>query len=156
MYFKNMNEISIKKAGNYIGAEDRDLNTIIAKIKILETLNHKVQEYLDPALAPYCRVANKINNTLILMAANGSIATQLRFLSIDLLIKFENDPILKSIKKIECKVSPSPTLPPRLTSVTSQRMPLITPKTAQIIRDIAKSISDPDLKEIMEKIANRR
>src|SRR5438874_1529807 len=97
---------SIKKANEFIGHEARDLQTVFAKIHLLEELHRKVQHHLDPALQPYCKIANLVEGKLILVVANGSVATQLRFQIAELLRKFQQDPGLKHIVSIEIKVRP--------------------------------------------------
>ena len=107
---------------------------------------------LPENLASYCQVANLVGNRLVLIVANGSIATQIRFLSADLLEKFKQDAILKRIQGIDCKVRPSPSSP-KPTNAYQRKMPPLSQETAELVRDMAGSLEDPKLRKIMEKIA---
>lgn len=143
-----------KKIAAYLGAGHHELQSILAKINHLQQLSEKVSSYLDPHLTHLCMIANLIGSKLIILAANGSIATQLRFQVPDLLKKFSLDPELKHIHQIECKVRPASSIssPVRL---QRSKMPLLSQQTSELIRDMAKSIDDKVLREIMEKIASR-
>lgn len=142
-----------KKAFAFIESDQRDLRFIFSKVAILNTLNSKLINYLDPNMAKYCQVANIIGNKLILIAANGSIATQIRFQANDLIRKFHKDSSLKAITRIECIVRP--VIPSRLTTTSTKSMPLLTRETANIIHETAQLIDDPMLRKTMERIANR-
>jgi hypothetical protein len=150
-----MNKQPFKKADTFIEHDERDLRLIFTKIKLLKDLNQKVLAYLDTNSAPYCQVANIAMGKLTLIAANGAIATQIRFQSNDLLRKFRSNPGLKHITSIECKVRPEQPLSPRLTSDKPEVMPALSAETAEIVKTMADTIEDPKLKEIMERIATR-
>jgi hypothetical protein len=97
-----------------------------------------------------------VGGKLILIAANGSIATQLRFITADLLKRIKREPTLQHIQQIECKVRPvQSALSSRLTTQMSKKMPSLSPETAEIVHEIAGSIEDPTLREVMERIAKR-
>jgi hypothetical protein len=151
-----MSDPSYKKADAYIEHDGRDLRTIFTKIAILDELNRKIQAYLDPVMGKYCQVANLFNGKLTLLAANASIATQIRFQSIDLIIKFSQDPTLKHIVSLECKVRlTQPLIPARLAHNEHKHMAELSPKTAEMVSAIAETISDPRLSEVMARIATR-
>jgi hypothetical protein len=147
-----------KKASTYLKAASQDERSLFAKIKALQALNQKVAAHLEPHLATYCHVVHIIGHRLIIMAANGSVATELRLQAMDLLRKFkaDPDPELQRIQDIHCKVHPSLSTPaPRPLSKPRQKMQLLSPETAQLINDMAESLSDAQLKAIMKKIAGR-
>lgn len=151
-----MKDFIFRKADTYLGNQTKDLGSLLSKIQLLETLNQKIKSMMDPALAPYCQVANLSGSKLIFTAANGSVATQLRFQTADLLRKFNRDPALKNIHFIECKVRPAPsTRSARLSAEDVRNMSPLTPETAEIIREISDSLSDPTLKAVMLRIAER-
>ena len=151
-----MKETPLKKADAFIESDGRDLQNVYAKINMLAALNKKVEAHLEPGMAKFCQVANLVHGKLIIIAANGSIATQLRFQAGDLLRKFRQDPALKSILSIECKVRPAQnSLPPRLADKPATSMPALSQETAEMVKTIAESIEDPGLKEVMERIAKR-
>lgn len=149
-----MDDSPCKKADAFIELDSRDLRSVFEKIHMLEELNRKISGLMDPHIASYCQVANLVGGKLILIAANGSIATQLRFVTADLLKQIKRDPTLQHIHQIECKVRPTQNpLSSRLTTQPAKSMPTLSPATAEIVREIAGSIEDPTLREIMERIA---
>lgn len=152
-----MNPSPIKKAALLIGSRHRDLHAVFIKIQRLDVLNRKIAAHLEPAIAKYTQVANEIGGKLILTVANGSIATQLRFLTADLLNQFSRDPMLKHIRSIECKVRPAPvtTTPSRLAPHAPKNMAALSLETAEIVREAAESLDDPALRNVMERIAKR-
>ncbi|MBX3709316.1 MAG: DUF721 domain-containing protein [Gammaproteobacteria bacterium] len=151
-----MKNPSCKKANTYIRSDSRDLCTIFIKVKLLNELTHKIFTLLEPSLVKYCQIGNLTGNKLIFITANGSIATQLRFQSVDLLKKFSQDASLKQIQQIECKVRPATTtLPTRLEAHPPKNMPPLSLTTAEMMHNIAESIDHSTLREVMKRIAMR-
>jgi len=151
-----MDKSSFKKAGAFIEHDGRDLKTVFEKVHLLEQLSQKILAYLEPNCAKFCQVANLRDGRLTLIAANGSVATQIRFQVNDLLRKFRNDPALKRILYIECKVRPEQTqMPARLNNNSTKSMSFLSPETAEVMKAMAESIEDPKLSEIMRRIAGR-
>lgn len=147
---------SSKKANTFLLTENRDLKFVFSKIRQLDQLNRHVAVHLDPPIRDYCQAANVIGGKLILIVANGSIATQIRYQTTDLIKKFALDPALHDIRDIHCKVRPAPTsTASRPVYRKSKRMEPISSETSTIINDIAEGIEDPKLREIMQRIAKR-
>jgi hypothetical protein len=146
--------ISHKKAVTFIESSQRDLNFIFSKIAVLDELNRKITAYLEPHIAKYCQIGNIINHKLVLITANSSIATQIRFQANDLVQKLHQDPVFHSIKRIECIVRPS-TSATRFTAAKKNNMIPLSKETAQIVHEMAQSIEDASLRETMERIARR-
>lgn len=138
-------------AGSYIESDTHDLKFIFDKIRALNLIQEKVQTYLDPVLAKYCQVANLAENRLVLLVANGSVATQVRFMANDLLKKFSQDPSLQHVRHIECKVRPA------RTKVSDDKKDYqvqpLSADTAAIVRELADTIEDKKLREIMLRIS---
>lgn len=149
-----MDTSSSKRALAYLQGQCQDLQAIMAKVKQLEILNQKVSVYLNPKIMQYCHIANLLEHRLIMIAANSTIATELRFQTSDLLRKFKHDPILQDIKGIQCKVSPdlvkSEAKPIQR---QSRKMQLLSKETAEIIRSSAELLDDANLREVMLRIA---
>jgi hypothetical protein len=122
---------------------------------VLEDLNQRVAAYLDKNIAEYCQVANLLGNKLVILAANGSIATQLRFQVSDLLRKFKQDPKLRHILQIESKVHPgfSRHAPQQSTPSKGKKMPPLSAGSAEIMNEFAETLEDPKLKAVMKRIA---
>jgi hypothetical protein len=131
-----------------------DLQFILQKSRQLLALNDSVKVYLEPNIQGYCQVANLVDNHLIMIAANGSIATQIRFTVPDLLSKFKHNPLLKNIKSIHCKVQPSLNQSYRPPKPAQQTVPLLSKESAAIIQEIAQEIKDERLKKSLLKLAD--
>jgi len=147
-----MTDNSSKKACDYLQAKNQNLQSILAKVKQLTELNTHFVKYIDPNIAQFCYVANVINDRLIVIAADGSVATQLRFEAMELIRKFKADPLLKNIKHIESKVRPS--FAPVKNTVNPRRpMQPMSTHTAELVNDIAETLEDPRLREALKRIA---
>ncbi len=144
-----------KKAYAYLHQHLSPLQIVFEKVRRLETINQRISAHLDPTLKDYCRVANLNGQQLIMLVANGAIGTALRFQTPDLLRKFKQDSLLKSIKSIQCKTQVHTATERLTTSPTpAQSMPPLSAETADLIRHSALSLSDPALKSIMQRIAS--
>lgn len=147
-----------KKANAFL-SRNRELPQLFAKIKQLNELNHLIGEYLDDRLKPYCKAAHLTAGKLTLVAANGSVATQIKFLTHHLLKQFAEHPTLKYIKDIHCKVHPSlgeTRVHNTVSTKIPRRMSLLSNDTAEIVQGIADSLEDPQLRAVMQRIAEKK
>ncbi|MBV9575485.1 MAG: DUF721 domain-containing protein [Gammaproteobacteria bacterium] len=148
-----MDKLNLKKMSGYLQSSHHDLQPIFTKIKMLNTIHQHVIAYLETHLASHCQVANLVNNKLVIITASAAIATQLRYQSADLLKRFKENPLLKSIQTIELKVRPTIHVD-TLRKNKHKKIPLLSPTTAAMMRNIAETLEDGRLKEIMERIAS--
>lgn len=154
-----MDNPTSKKISAYLkNQQGNGLPALFSKLKVLAEINRQLINYLDPKLAPYCQAANLHHRCLIMMVANGSVATQLHYQIPDLIAKFQNNSLLQTINEIKCKVRPSQHLSPLL-STSHVQTPIrnelyLSAKSAEIVRETAESMKDPKLKAIMQKIAS--
>lgn len=111
--------------------------------------------HLNPRIAHHCQVANVCGTTLTVLAANGAIATELRYQTANLLAKFKQDPQLQHFDNIEYKVRPAFTnrLHDNHHTKSTHNMPPLSKETAATIEEIAESLHHPKLQAIMKKIA---
>ena len=150
-----MNAAKLKKAAELFENTQGNWQTILSKVKALNTLNKKVADYLDPSMQAYCQVANFTTNKLIIAVANSSIATQLRYQAGYLLERFSRDRTLRHIQHIEIKIQA--VAPSFLEAHSPTRtMPTLSPATAELIKKAAEELTDPQLQEIMQRIASRQ
>lgn len=122
------------------------LRNVLHKAELLQNLDARLTKYLPNDLRPYCKVANFLEQRLILVAANASVATAIRLESFNLLQAFRKDEMLKNIHTIQCKVAPAPKTM-RTTKRASQKMQRLSEQTSAIMQEIAETISDPELKK---------
>jgi hypothetical protein len=151
-----MNTTPIRRTETWLKSSSHELETILKQVQQLSILQHKITPHLDPALLPYCQVASLSLGELVLLVANGSIATQLRLQSFDLLLKLKNDPELPTIRTIECKVRPQTTSSRMQPPHHNKPALTLSNAAADAIERTAISLEDSSLKEIMFKIAKHR
>lgn len=146
-----------KQAHDFLTTNQRDFQAVFGKLKWLAELNQQVLAVIaDPALIKYCQVANFQQNRLVLLVANGSIATQLHYQLPELTRKLQAIPQLAQLESIQCKVRPS-YIPPLARSFASKNraMALLSPPTARIVAEVSQTIADPQLREVMLRIAQK-
>lgn len=126
---------------------------LIIKIKQLKQLNKILHAHLDPKLALHCEVANLDQDCLIVITNSAIWATQFRFQAPALLPLLKQHPLLFQLKTLTCKIQPQ--IPkhqgPELAKPVP--MPRLSPETAEMINESAKTIKYSRLQAIMKKIA---
>jgi hypothetical protein len=147
-----MSHFQSKKADSFLSSND--LQRLLQKAKLLMAINEKLKEYLVPEIFHYCQAANIQDGKLVILTANSSVATQIRLRTSTLLTQFRQDPLLQSVNEIQAKVRRD------ITSTTKSKkkyhqIKLLSTETAQLVHDIAQSIEDPKLREVLERIASR-
>lgn len=148
----------IKKPEEFLKKDE--LHYLLSKIRENEVLNKHVIPMLDHEIRNGTQVVNTNNHQLILLTLNAAIATHIRFNKGSILAKFKKHPLLKRFTDIHCKVRPqtSTYLPNRLnpTQKVKRKMALLSEETSAVILDIAESIEDPKLRDVMVRIAKHR
>jgi hypothetical protein len=144
---------SSKLANEYL--QEGGLGLILAKVKELDELSKRVNQYLDDHIKYSCQVANRQQNKLIMLTTSSSVATQIHLRTGDLLKKFQQDPILKSITQIQCKVRPQLS---KKRGETGQKRTAQPPsqEAAAIMQTIADSLEDPKLRDALKRIAEAK
>jgi hypothetical protein len=150
-----MHDSSSKKAATFLKPNSRDLKPLSHKLKELDQLTAKIITYLPTKIRAYCQIANVCDNRLIILVANGAVATQLRFESYEILARFKQDARLKKIQSIDVKVRPpiAEELPIRRRVAPPQQVELLSAETANMVNMVAESLRDPKLQEVMRRIA---
>lgn len=141
-------EKTSKSASDYL----QGLGSIIQQVGQLKELNQHFKQYIAPEIAEYCFVTRLVNHKLTVLTASGSIATQIRFESFDLLRKFKGDAVLKEVKQIETKVRPQQA--PGGSHKKTKKVAKLSTASSEIIESIAESIDDEKLKKALLRIAS--
>lgn len=137
-----MNKTISKSLLTYLQASNQEMQIIFAKIKLIEELQQRLVASLEPDIAKYCQVANLIDTKLVIIVANGSIATQLRFQTNVLKEKMNFGSSTFNIQTIECKVRPpQPLLPDRLNDKVNSKRKSLSPQAEEFLKDIIDSLS---------------
>ncbi len=97
--------MSANSIKSFMEAENSALRRIFAKVELLNQLNELLNQVLEPSLKRFCLVANLYEDRLVVLAQNAAIATQFRFTIPEILPELQKHPLLKNIRKIECKLS---------------------------------------------------
>lgn len=147
-FINNIEGLIKQRSGN--------LQTLLAKVQEIQKINNAFRPILEPHLQDYVYVVNKVADRLVVMAANNAVAMQLRFQTPDILRKLKQSSALNKICYLHVKIAPSlaGSAVPSRHEHTLQKMPLLSLNAAQAVMDIAKSLDDPKLGEIMARIAS--
>lgn len=151
-----MKDTLTKSITAFLKPSHNELQTVLSKVKAIETLNHTLNPLLDPALQPYCQVANLTSGVLVMLTANGSVATQLRYHTADLIKKLHKNPALKHIREIQIKVRPPMPVGVQRGGVAKlpNKAAKLSPECAQTLLAMADTIEDEELRAIMIRIAS--
>lgn len=82
-----------------------DLATILETVHAIQAISQWVQERLPAAVQPHCQVGHYQKGVLTLVASSPAWATQLRFLSGELLQKLRQEPKWIGVRSIQIKVA---------------------------------------------------
>jgi hypothetical protein len=130
---------------------------LVAQHRRLSRLQQSFEDTLPPGWKTLCRVAALEGSTVVIAAANGAIATNLKAYSARLLESFRNVLEKKTMKEqevtsIRIVVQPeiSTWRPPTPTSIRLASAK--TPMTAQQLDDLAQKLDDSPLKQAVTKI----
>jgi hypothetical protein len=122
-----------------------------AKIAELDNL---VQQCLPTPLAGHCQVVNVRNSKLILKLDSPAWATQVRFNSASLLSTLRQNPNFAGLAGIDFYVKPDITSEEKTVKAIAKR-PALSAKAKQALLNTAATISNPQLRAVLEKIAAR-
>lgn len=147
---------TVKSISDLLMPNQRELQTILSKVKAIKSLNQIIIPMLPANLQKYCQIANLSQGVLTILTSNGSAAAELRYHLGDLLKMVRTVPTLKHIREIQSKVSPS-SQPVGVERGKTTKRPYkpspLSQATADIMQAMAETIEDPKLRDIMLNIA---
>lgn len=135
---------------------NKSWSTLLQTVALLSQINQYFKDCFpgQQTLANHCYVIKKTNGNLTLLVDNAHWVIQLRFQLPDLIKKLRTFPELHDLQTIDLKVRPRPA--PLSSAPPPTRPPVqLSAQNAALLRDTAKTISDPKLKAILDKIAKR-
>lgn len=124
------------------------LQRLVARAQIIDRLQVLLNQYLQPAVRPYCRLATYQDGTLTLIVSDGHWATRLRYQQKRLLQQLQSVPEFNQLSRIQFKVRPPSqpnTPPPRSIELSEQ--------AGQMIQASAEATRDPALRKALERLA---
>lgn len=145
-----------KKTSTLLQPSQTGLGNLLSKVKEWEVVNGFLATIIEPKLWKYCHVGGLQADTVTILAANGSIASQIRFQTADILMKCQSHPQFKSIRQIHCKVIPSFAYAANPTSNKvnlKKNLSPLSPTTAATLQEIAQTIEDEKLREVLLRIS---
>ena len=117
-------------------------------IEQLRRLQTKLQNYLEPPLNEHVIIADYKQKTLVFHADSAAWATKLRYRTPELLTLFRDD--LPGLRSIRIKNPPVETR-----AQTTRRAAGASADTVDSIRQVADRITDPPLRSVLLRIADR-
>lgn len=135
-------------ANNFSGP----LEQTIQRSKKLHQLTRWIQNILSPELAAHCHVQN-IRNSSLIMACDSTVwATRLRYQTPTLLETLRRDAGLNDLIDIQIRVQPAEQPPKQQT----KHHATLSTDAAYCIQQCSESISDPELRRALERLAGRQ
>ena len=135
------NSASLLRASSVLGR----LSRVAGRLSRLQEL---LEQHLQPAARPWCRVAALENDCLLLIVSNAQWATHLRYQQQRLLRQLRTSGEFGNLAKILLKVQPtigeqSPT----------KARPVISEQAAETLLATAAAIRSPSLRAALERLA---
>lgn len=124
------------------------LQRLVTRAQSIERLQNLLNQYLQPAAREHCYVATFQDATLTLIVTNGHWATRLRYQQKRLLEQLQQTPEFNQVLRLQFKVRP-----PMQPEKAPARNIDFSEQTGQVIHASAQAISDPTLREAMERLA---
>jgi len=140
---------------NQLISSSKQLNNLYTHAKNIYALNEKLHNHLAPSLASHCTVANYSDTTLTVYADTSAWASRLRYCIPDILDYARHQCGLTSLKSVRINVSPSQKITNQsgLTTTSLARKASLSKNSAEFMRNVAISITDPALRESILKIS---
>ncbi len=125
-----------------------DLTQIIKKTRVLNAVNHALQQTLDAPLKNHCIAANIAANQLVIHADTSAWATRIRYEQYNIIEGIKGCTNVHFLRSIVVKVRPISEEQP-----TPRRLIIPLSHTAsENIRDTAYTINDPQLKLALQRL----
>lgn len=124
---------------------------LIKKTQRIQSADQLLRGIVPKELAPRCRLINLLFDTAIIEVDTAIYATQVRYLSKEILSSLCYHDFLINIKKIKIKLK---TVRPAKQPSRLQQPNTISPKSCDSIRESAQTINHPALKHALLKLAN--
>lgn len=143
---------NIKPLFTWLNTPDSLIHYYHTKSATLNQLNCLWRKNVVSSLAAHTLVANLEQNILVIQADNANWASRLRYFIPQLLPQLKTWPMLKSLKEVTWYVASFKTMqqfPEKPTTVIA----LLSSENRDLIQSASKSISHPDLKLALTRLA---
>lgn len=139
---------SLLAPGNRRNDTGRQLGELCRHAEFLVELEKKLLSRLPENLQAHCRIANYANDTLVLHTDSAAWASKLRYATSIILDIMRQQCGFETLKTVRIRVKPESGPGPETAPVTTDAS-----ATAGLIRQVANTITDQDLRNSLLKIA---
>lgn len=139
------------RLGDLMAEQSGQIRTIYQHALKLIDLQNKLRASLEQPLSDHVTVASLSNQTLTVHTSSAAWAARLRFRIPEMLSSLNQEKIEPPIKTIRIKVNPPAT--PRRES--AEKLSL-SPASSQLLKNVAESIPDPELRESLLRLSRNR
>ena len=136
------------KTADSILRQSQPLQALLGAARRLDHLQKLLEAALEPAAREHCKVASWRDGTLLLIVSNGHWATRLHYQQRRLLRLLQEQPVFSGLQRILFKVQPVTG-----SSSAGARHVELSAAAADSLRTAADGISDPRLREALERLA---
>ncbi|MDE1166841.1 MAG: DUF721 domain-containing protein [Pseudomonas sp.] len=128
--------------------EAKPLKALFSQAQRLSHLQRLLESQLQPAARAHCYVASWREGNLLLIVTDGHWATRLRYQQNRLLRQLQALQEFNGLTRIQLKVQP-----PTVQTTTGGHGVDLSPVAAESIQATAESITDPNLRAALERLA---
>ena len=136
------------KTADSILRQSQPLQALLGAARRLDHLQKLLEAALEPAAREHCKVASWRDGTLLLIVSNGHWATRLHYQQRRLLRLLQEQTAFNGLQRILFKVQPATG-----SSSAGARHVEVSAAAADSLRTAADGISDPRLREALERLA---
>ena len=136
------------KTADSILHQSQPLQALLGAARRLDHLQKLLEAALEPAAREHCKVASWRDGTLLLIVSNGHWATRLHYQQRRLLRLLQEQTAFNGLQRILFKVQPVTG-----SSSAGARNIELSAAAADSLRTAADGISDPRLREALERLA---
>lgn len=124
------------------------LQRLVERAAAMDQLQQLLHQFLQPAARAHCHLASYQDATLTLIVTDGQWATRLRYQQKRLLEQLRSLTEFSQAVRIQFKVRPS-----SMPAQPAKRSIELSEQAGDVIQSSAAAISDPKLREALERLA---
>ncbi len=124
------------------------LGNLYEQTQRIQDFKDKLSEHLGSPLNEHCTLANYKNDLIVMHADSPAWATKLRFSTPDIISYMQRECHLNTLKTIRVKVVPTI----KKINRTPARRLILSSKSTKLIRNIANSMTDHNLRNSLLKL----
>lgn len=135
--------------GSVMIQSDSSISIVLQHIELIKSLQTIVSQNLDPELSEHCKVINLRTETLVIRTKHANWATRLRYATPNLLHAIRADSKLPNITTVRIVTIPDK----EFSQAHIKNRLMMSDKTSAELRNIAESMTDPDISACLNKLS---